>query len=68
MKEPDGRMVSQATLNSIPAAMRIMAYRNPDPRCTYAFEVDSLGYCWRYAMCVDRGKPMTAELPSGGKD
>jgi len=31
-------------------------YENKDTRCTYPFESDSLGYCWGYAECVDKGK------------
>jgi len=32
---------------------RLKMYRNPDPRCTYPFEMCSLGYCWSYAHHVD---------------
>lgn len=32
---------------------KINTYRNPDPRCTYPFTCDPLGYCWSYANYVD---------------
>lgn len=28
-------------------------YKNPDPRCTYPFTPDAIGYCWGYANAFD---------------
>lgn len=37
----------------IVTAEDFLKYENPDPRCTYPFEADPLGYCWSYAHHVD---------------
>ena len=36
------------------ARARINSYKNPDPRCTYPFTCDPLGYCWGYANHIDK--------------
>ena len=33
---------------------KINTYKNPDPRCKYPFEPDPLGYCWSFAIHVDK--------------
>lgn len=38
-------------------------YRNPDPRCTYPFTPDPVGYCWGYACHVD-GNEKFADMMS----
>lgn len=32
---------------------KINSYKNPDPRCTYPFTCDPLGYCWSFALHID---------------
>jgi hypothetical protein len=34
----------------------IMSYENTDPRCTYPFTPDPLGYCWSFAHHIDKTK------------
>ena len=38
------------------AETRINSYKNPDPRCTYPFTCDPLGYCFSYAHHIDGTK------------
>ena len=52
---------SIASLRAIPVVLRALAYRNPDPRCCYPFELSPLGYCWGYAIDVDAGRERTEE-------
>jgi len=44
---------------------RIEKYENPDPRCTYPFTPDPLGYCWGYACHVD-GDPQFKDFNCEG--